>query len=58
MQSDDMWIVEFYAPWCGHCKSLEPHWNKFATTMKGKKFRVAKYNADANKQVSGRYKII
>ena len=42
-------IVKFYAPWCGHCKSLVPTWEKLGEAFKGdKKVVVGKYDMTAN----------
>eukprot|EP00055_Hartaetosiga_balthica_P005297 m.15350 g.15350 ORF g.15350 m.15350 type:complete len:454 (-) comp4461_c0_seq1:22-1383(-) len=35
LKSDDVWLVEFYAPWCGHCQQLAPQWSKAASALKG-----------------------
>jgi len=42
-------FIEFYAPWCGHCKKLEPAYNKLAKALKDEKdIVIAKIDATAN----------
>lgn len=47
-------MVEFYAPWCGHCKALEPEWNTAARDLKGK-VKFAKVDATENEQLARRF---
>lgn len=51
-------LVEFYAPWCGHCKSLAPTYEKVAETFKNEpKCIVAKVDADSEKELGSRFGI-
>jgi protein disulfide-isomerase-like protein len=49
-------LVEFYAPWCGHCKTLAPIYEKIGSTYKSEKgIVVAKMDADKYRVAPGRY---
>lgn len=54
IDSDDVWIVEFFAPWCGHCKNLVPEYTKAANALKGV-VKVGAVDADAHKELGGRF---
>jgi len=49
-------FVEFYAPWCGHCKRLTPIWEKLSAVFKNDKdVVIASLDADAHKDLGSRY---
>lgn len=56
LQHNGIVIVEFYAPWCGHCKSLEPEYEKAATLLKGV-VKVVAVDATESQSLASQYQV-
>ncbi|KAF9896775.1 hypothetical protein BX616_006779 [Lobosporangium transversale] len=50
------WLIEYYAPWCGHCKALAPIYEEVAKALKGK-INVGKVDCPANEVICRSQKV-
>jgi len=50
-------LVEFYAPWCGHCKKLEPEFEQAATDLKEKGVSFGAVDATVQTELATKYEV-
>lgn len=58
LKSDEVALVDFWAPWCGPCQRMAPVIDELAEEMKGQSVKIGKMNVDENQLTPGNYGIM
>lgn len=56
IDSEELVVLDFWAPWCGPCKMIAPIMEQLNTDY-GNKVKFAKLNVDDNPRIANDYKI-
>ena len=56
VQSKNLWLILFYAPWCGHCQEFHPEFEKIAQVTKGL-FKIGAVNCEKEEKLADKFRI-
>ncbi|CAL8368342.1 unnamed protein product [Boreogadus saida] len=58
-EETEIWLIEFYSPWCAFCKQLDPVWHAIGSELRslGSPVRVGKSDATAHTGLAKEFKV-
>ncbi|XP_027876907.1 protein disulfide-isomerase TMX3-like isoform X2 [Xiphophorus couchianus] len=58
-EPEEIWLIQFYAPWCSFCKQLDPVWHQIGSELRslGSPVRVGKSDATVNTGLAREFKV-